>query len=367
MLHLFNKVYLEFDNNIEINLDRIVISEKYGIQMYNVIDKIAAGELMTYGKTYEEVVKESFVGFVSSLKDHGNRTGKKIIIYCDKEAYKKLLAQWYKVILPELDFSSFKKLAEYALYNQRIVSNTQLSSVYSVDLNSLWEELGELEEHWENAKPLSDHEKESFKLLDLRYSYEFLLSNYLSGLDNYKEELSSTVHMFLRRWFKEMFTDNRQMVLLNITNRRFQEALNIDPEMVDITRLDPLAGIPGLESYADDEIWERDQNQYGTCKLEGLDKEKAEQLKNTLINIFTTFEGMETDRSAFEVSHWISFVVQESLTDEQLDEIINQMINKPFDTIGVPRFDFQNVNFPLLQFFLSEKFNERDLSKYRLL
>ncbi len=367
MLHLFNKVYLEFDNNIEINLDRIVISERYGIQMYNVIDKVAYGELMSYGKTYDDVVKESFVGFVSSLKDHSARTGKKVIIYCDKEAYKRVISQWFKIILPNLDFESFKTLAQYSLYNQRIISNSQLSSVYSVDLNSLWEDLGELEEHWNLAKELTEHEEESFRLLDLNYSYEFLLSNYLSGAQTYKDELRKTVHMFLRRWFKEMFTDNRQMVLLNITNRKFQEAMGIDHELVDITRIDPLSGIDSLESYADDEIWERDQNQYGTCKLEGLSVEKAGKLKDTLINIFETFEGMETDRSAFEVQDWIFYVIKETITDEELEAIINQMVNKPFDTIGVPRFDFQNVNFPLFQHFLSKKYNGEDLSKYRLL
>ena len=364
MLHLFNKVYLEFDDKIEINFDRVVISERYGIQMYSQLDKIAYGELIAYGKQYNDVVHNDFSGFIASLKDFGKQSGKKIIIYCDKEAYKKVIAQWFRSILPDLDFDGFKTIVDFTVYNQRIISNTQLSSVYSTDLNSLWDDIGDIKEAWEETVEI---EKELFDNLELQYSYEFLLATYLSGDKSRKEELRKTLHMFLRRWFKEMFTDNRQMVLLNITNHKFLSTFDIDPEMVDITLLDPLAPISQLESYADDEIWERDQNQYGDCKLEGLSKEKAVKLMDTLITMFDKFEGMQINRTVFGLREYVTAACADTLTDKEMDGIIDYITKEPFDTSVVPRFDFQNVNFPLLQFFLSEKFNERDLSKYRLL
>lgn len=364
MLHLFNKVYLEFDTNIEINFDRVVISERYGIPMYSQLDKLAYGELIAYGKNYNDVVHNDFSGFIASLKDFGKQSGKKIIIYCDKEAYKKVIAQWFKSILPNLDFEGFKTIVNLTVYNQRIVSNTQLSSVYSTDLNSLWDDIGDIKEAWEETVEI---EKELFDNLELQHSYEFLMATYLSGDDSHKEELRRTLHLFLRRWLKEMFTDNRQMVLLNLTNHKFLSTFGIDPELVDVTLPDPLAPIPQLESYADDEIWERDQNQYGNCKLEGLSEEKAIKLKNTLLKIFGEFEGMQIDQSIFSTLEYVTAACNETLSDEDMDSILEYIVREPFDTAIVPRFDFQNVNFPLLQFFLAEKFNERDLSKYRLL
>lgn len=364
MLHLFNKVYVEFDDNIEINFDRIVISNRYGIPMLEQLDKISYGELIAFGKSYEEVIGSDFAGFISSLKDHGSTSGKKIIIYCDRPSYKRLVAQWFKATLPNLDFDGFKTLVNYTVYNQRIVSNTQLSSVHSVNLNCLWDSLGDIEDSWESSVSV---DPEFFENLQLSFSYEFLLATYLSGDDTRKEELRKTLHMFLRRWFKEMFTDNRQMVLLNITNHKFLSTFNIDPELVDITQLDPLAAIEQLESYADDEIWERNENAYGECKLEGLSEEKAIKLKDTLISMFDKFEGMQINRTVFGIADYITAACAETLTDEELDSLINYIVTEPFDTSIVPRFDFQNVNFPLLQFFLSEKFNERDLSRYRLL
>jgi len=362
MLHLFNKVYLEFDDKIEINFDRVVISEKYGIQMLQLLDQVAYGKLITFGKSYEEVIDGDFYKFIETVRDFGIASNKKIIIYCDKQAYKKIIAQWFKSILPNLDFAGFKTIVDHTIYNQRIVSNTQLSSVYSIKLNSMWEGLSDVENAW-NAVDLVDLNP----LQNMNYSYEFLISTYLSGDDSRKEELKKTMHMFLRRWFKEMFTDNRQMVLLNITNHKFLSTLGINPQSVDVTQLDPLDNIPQLESYADNEIWERNENAYGVCKLEGLSDEKAVKLMNTLLNIFEKFEGMQINQTVFGIKDYVTTACAESISNETMDDLLTYVTNNPFDTSLVPRFDFENVNFTLLQHFLSEKYNNKDLSKYRLL
>ena len=90
MLHLFNKVYLEFDSKIEINFDRVIISERFGLPMYQALDKIAYGELISHGKSLEEVAPD-FIAFLTSIKDGSESNNKKIIIYCDKDNYKKFL------------------------------------------------------------------------------------------------------------------------------------------------------------------------------------------------------------------------------------------------------------------------------------
>jgi hypothetical protein len=250
------------------------------------------------------------------------------------------------------------------VYKERIVSNTQLSSIYSIDLTSLWDGLGDVKDSWESTK---DIDRAEIKNLNLKYSYEFLLSTYFSGDNSYKDELKKTLHMFLRRWFKEVFIDSRQMVLLNLTNHKFLSALGIDPNIVDITQLDPLATIEQLESYTDNEIWKRDQNTYGECVLDGLSDEKSTKLMNTFLNILENFEGVQMNQSDFEIKNYINVACAETITDEELNSLLNYVIENPFDTALVPKFDFQNVNFPLIQYFLSEKYKEKDLTKYKLL
>jgi len=373
MLHLFNKVYLEFDEKIDINYDRVIISDQYGVQMYQALDKVAQGELLAYGKTYEEVViGDDIIGFITSLKDFSKTTGldRKIVVYCDKLAFKKFIAIWYKTIMPELDEEGFAQIVKHIIYNQRAVSNTQLSSSHSVSLQTIWDSFDDINDYWNEAPALSEEDKVTFDAIGIKLSYEYLVADYLSGSENYKEELRSTMHMFMRRWFKEIFTDNRQMVLLNLPSHSFQTAFDIDPEMVDVTRVDPLAGIAGFEYYADDEIWERSEEFatgiFGVCNLQGLSEEQVTGLKNTLLNVYSKFEGMQIDRSMFEVLDWAKIAARDTITDAELDTILDYVVNKPFDTNLIPRFDFQNVNFPLFLYFLSQKHKGADLSKFRL-
>jgi len=364
MLHLFNKVYLEFDDRIENHLDRVVISEKHGYEMYEVLQKAVLGKLILYGKTFEDVIGDDFLGFIKTIKEFSDESGKKIIIFCDTISYKKFMACWFKTTLPNLDYAGFKTIVDYTIYNQRIISNSQLVPLFSIDLNFLWDDIGDIKTEWENAQSVN---RTSLKSLNLKHTYEFLLSTYLSGDNSYKEELKKTLHMFLRRWFVEMFEDNRQMVLLNITNHKFLSTFDIDPKLVDITRLDPLETIEQLESYSDNEIWERSQKSYGKCSLEGLSDEKVIKLMNTLYNIFEKFEGMQINRSVFGFNKFVTITCRESITDLELDDIIKYIVENPFDTSLVPRIDFLNVNYPLVQYFLGQKYNNKDISKYRLL
>jgi hypothetical protein len=341
--------------------------------MYQALDKVAQGELLAYGKTYEEVIiGDDIIGFITSLKDFSKTTGldRKIVVYCDKLAFKKFIAIWYKTIMPQLDEEGFAQIVKHIIYNQRAISNTQLSSSHSVSLQTIWDSFDDINDYWNEAPALSEEDKVTFDAIGIKLSYEYLVADYLSGSENYKEELRSTMHMFVRRWFKEMFTDNRQMVLLNLTNHNFQQTFDIDPEMVDITRTDPLAGIAGFEAYSDDEIWERQEEFatgiFGVCNLAGIGQDKADQLKATILNVYNKFEGMQIDRSIFEVLNWVDIAVRDEITEEEMNTILDYVVETPFDTNLIPRFDFQNVNFPLFLYFLSQKHKGADLSKFRL-
>jgi hypothetical protein len=372
MLHLFDKVYLEFDEKIDINYDRVVISDQYGIKMSEQLDKIAYGQLLAYGKTYDEALAGSdIVQLIKIIKVHADKSGRKVMVYCDIEAYKVFVSQWFKIVLPNLDLESFTTLLNYVIYNERAVSNTQLSSNYSIKLQCIWNDLSDITDSWNRQLALSNSRLELFKSLNLNLSYEFLIADYLSGSTNRKEQLKTTMHKFIRRWFKELFNDNRQMVLLNVGNHAFQRALGFYPTDIDITSVDPLSGIEQLEAYADNEIWEMDENfvtgAYGICNLENLSEEKVNALISTVLNVYSSYEGMQTDVSSFDVLDWAHIAARSEITDEELDEVLARIVEAPFDTNLVPRFDFQNVNFPLFMWFLRQKYENKDLTKFRLL
>ena len=368
MLHLFNKVYLDFDSKIEINLDRVVISEQNGYPIYQALGLVAQGELFAFEKSLDSIAPD-FIAFLISLKDKSDTTGKKLIVYCDIDNYKKFIMKWFKLILPYATFNEFITIYQHHIYNQRIISNSPMTVVSAIDLNYLWNHTIPSNNEWEQISSYSPDEITRYKIIkeDFKFSYEFLITDYLSGSTQYKEQLRSTMHMFLLRWFKEILTDNRQTVLLQLTNHFFQTSLGIDPITIDITQIDPLSNIPKFQYYADDEIWERNETAYGRCNLAGLSTEKLDGLINTLVTVYQEFEGMKIDISNFKIVNWIHYAASEYLTDEQLEEILEFLVQTPGDTLCIPKHDCENVNFPLIAHFLSEKYKQADLSRYRLM
>lgn len=374
MLHLFNKTYLEFDNSIDINLDRVVISDRYGIPMLKSLEYVTNGELISYGKSVEAVLGEnSFVDFIEKLHQHGLKTNKKVIVFCDKENYNKFISLWFKLTSPNLDESAFTNLTNFVRFKERIVKNTQLATLGSLNAAYLSDILTGVVDVWKKSKTFTVKDVEKFKSLKLNPSYEFLLATYLSGSEEYITQLKKTVHMFLSRWLRESITDNRQMVLINITNHKMLSDLGIDYSKIDISKENPLSGIEELKYYADEEIWETttdySSGTYGVCKLEGLSSEKLNGLKNTLLGIYKNVEGMETNRTCFSTFEWIDIAARDSMTEEEMNEILEFLVNEPFDTCLVPRFDFENVNFALFLYFLKLKKdgNTTELAKYKLL
>jgi hypothetical protein len=371
MLHLFNKTYLEFDDKIEINFDRVVISDRYGLPMHQELDKVAYGELISYHKDITDISK-AFGDFIASLHAHGETTNKKIIVYCDKESYVKFLSLWFTAVCPKLDLPSFKQLVDLTIYKERIVSNTQLGSVTGLDMQTLWAGLGDITAAWDSAK-VSKAQVQNIKDLNLNFSYEFLIAEYLSGSDNHLEKLLKTHHLFLRRWFQECFTDNRQMVMLNLLNHKMQTALGFDIADVDITKANLLADIEPLKFYGDEDIWDMttdlSSGVYGVVKLTGLPQDKIDGLRDTILNVYGKFEDMPTNYTCFSAFQWLEKACKTSMTKAEMDEVLDFVINDPFDTCLVPRFDFQNVNFPLLIYFLRLKKDKKEssLAKFQLI
>jgi len=360
MLHLFNKVYLEFDNKINVDIDRVVISNQFGVQMSTEFEKFTYGVLIKHAKSLEELNDDVvFDDLILELKGHGERTNKKIIVYCDKQNYLKFIASWMNLMMPNLDFDTFKDIANLTIYRERCVSNTQLSSQNAVNIDSVFNAF--TDEDWQYGWDNKVLGQISPALMGVNISYEFLLANYLAGDRNYVEPLLTTAHRFLRRFFQELFTDNRQMIVLNINNHRLQEALGYSGE-VDITT-NPLKDIEVLKYYNDSEIWSVpttvSSGVYGICNLDNLSQEKIDGLRNTVLNVYSLFEGMQTNTTVFEALDWLEIACRDEMTQEELDEIISVISENPFDTCLIPRFDFENVNFPLFLHVL-RKYYEND-------
>lgn len=361
MLHLFNKTYLEFDDKIELNFDRVIISNVNGVNILDSLDKVVQGKLLKYGKNLDNF---NFVNLITEINSYVQSSNKKLVIYCDKLNYIKFATKWLKTILPNLDLNNFSKLIELTIYKERIISNSQMQSVIPVKQDILWEGLGDISSLF-NSITVSNEDRQSIKNLNLKYSYEFLLSDHFSGSSNYTSSLTTIVHLFLQRWFKELFKDNREMVLLNLLNKNFQTALSFTESNIDLTKSNPITGVSSLQFYSDENIWSKENS----CKVEGLTQPQIDGLRNLVKKIYGDVEGMEIDNAVFGMLDYLEYAAKTSITTEELNTILNYVVTNPFDTCLIPKFDFQNVNFVFVQHLLNLKRdnNTEVLTKFRLL
>lgn len=367
MLHLFNKTYLEFDDKIELNFDRVVISHTNGVNIADFLDKAIQGKLIKYGKNLDDL---NFTNLITELHSYGQISNKKIIIYCDKTNYIKFLVKWIKTILPFINLESFNRFVNLTVYKEKIINNTQMQSVVPLKLDTLKEGLGDLTKSF-NLETITEENRNSIKNLNLNYSYEFLLADYFSNSTNYTNLLKNVLHLFLRRWLKEAFTDNREMILLNLLNKNFQTTLGFTENDLNLNSNNPILGVSSLQYYADETIWKQNEKTgiYDVCNIENLSQEKINGLRNLLKNIYLNVEGMEINRTMFSAFDYLELAAKNTITENEMNIILNFVIENPFDTCLVPKFDFQNINYVFLHHLLNLKRdnNIEALTKFRLL
>jgi hypothetical protein len=144
-------------------------------------------------------------------------------------------------------------------------------------------------------------------------------------------------------------------------------------DQVDITKPNLLVDIPPLYYYGDESIWKMttdvSSGVYGIADIGGLPQEKIDGLRNTILNVYAKFEGMPTNYTVFDSFNWLEYACADSMTKEQMDIVLDFVVNDPFDTCLVPRFDFRNINFPLILHFIRMKKENKlaELSKFRLI
>ena len=345
MIHLFDRVYLETLPYLDTHCDRIVISKEYNHRQ-------TPGEVIYQYESFESLLSNmSFYNFLQSVYFQSTIKQRKIVIYCDDIS--EIHAYFCKHIFLNMSSEEYVNLINLINYHRQVYKKLK-----PFDLEKsikLWD------------IKIDSLELEKIKELNLSVSYEFLFAEYLSGCCNHEEQFLKKFHYFLIDWFSEGLSDNREMILFNLLNHKFQEQLSFSEKDFDITDKNLLKNIDTLKYYADEEIWFRD----GTDKinLSGISKEKSEGLRDLIFHVYKTCEGMETNRTAFGIYKWIECATRSNFSKLELDEILDFIITNTFDTSCVPRRKFGKINFAIILYAINcKRTNQLEkLLNYRLL
>src|SRR6056300_62420 len=102
MFHLFKKIYLAHENIIDVNFDRVVISQTNGVAARDYL-QAHHGQLLSYGQSMTDLIGDgktysSFTNMLDTLATKSNETGKRIVIYVDNNNFTKFIVNWYKTV-----------------------------------------------------------------------------------------------------------------------------------------------------------------------------------------------------------------------------------------------------------------------------
>jgi hypothetical protein len=367
MLHLFNKVYLNFDDSIDCHTNRYVISEDKGNAMHEQLGTAYSGTLINYATNRNEMSGKysDLTGFFEDVCTKQKSLNSKVIIYCDTQAFLEYSIIWLKTILPFADSDNIVKYLDLYLHNERITANTQLQPTHTLDLTKLNTGLGDVL-GYVNVLPTLDLDR--VKALNLDFSIELLLGEYFAGANSHEANLLTTYHMFLQRFYKEILTDVREDAALNLLNKSQQTALGYSANDVVINADNPFEGITELAAFADTDVFTAkpvaNAGYVNTITIDNLTSEKQTALK-TLISTLQTFQNIpnpDYSMSQFDKA------CGNSLSSSDFDTIINETVTNSPSLAYIPRFDVSNVNYSFLQYLFSlKKDNDSNtLGKFRL-
>lgn len=334
MLHLFNKVYLEIDDKIDIEIDRAVISGTHGLQLADALTRHSSGVLVSYTTDGATV---DYKKLLEDAKTHTDESGKRFFIYCDAENFIRVAAGWLKSI-SNIDRASFETLINCHIHKER----TQQGRNWHGDDEQY---IASVKNHFNLFDTTTAFNP---SLGDVDLSFELYLAAYLANNTNSTavSKLQKQMSMFMRRMYQELFVDIKSMLLLNILNPSLQTVLGGSGK--DLSNFSEL---PKVAIFLDSSIWNDSKplvvGSDSAFNWEGMTSAKATTIGDTISDIHTNFEGFVHD--SVNLCHWpfLQYVVGKDLTSAELAEVINSIVATPSDYFFIPKSDVINVNYVL--------------------
>jgi hypothetical protein len=340
MLHLFKKIYLEHDVNIDYNYDRVVISELNGVQNWSEIEKISSGKLISYGKNLNSLNGiVSFINLLDTVNQQTIQTNKPVYIYADKNNYYKIISLWYKIILPnasledvisyvKLNFA-YKNFWKYVRRNKEMISD-----------NFLFDETKLITEY--NAIFVDRNEYLSFIDDNVgSFSIELLLSSYMYN-GSRKEELKKSLLTLIKIEISRCLYEYKELLLMNLADNDYLNSLGANKNYT----IDNLLEIvedqsPILKTMFDPNIWKIVGNGVYdiTTNLLNTNSDDMIYFKNITDTDIDNIErflnitsGNNPNVNGFAlieiILNTLKIIKKGSITDSELDEILDHQTSQ---------------------------------------
>jgi hypothetical protein len=387
MFHLFKKVYIDFDDKINMSYDRVICSEEFGgIEDSVDLSRVFYGERIATAKNIDELIGqdkpfESFLHLLETLNKRVDEYKSRVFIYCDKESYYKLAISWFKVILPHGDSNSAWKFFKSHIFKEKNFANSRLSATsrFTESAESWMLLEAEFKQYWDSISLVRDDKTAYTALLeDVAPSMriEFLLCSYLYD-GRYAEILAKAMTPLVRKDLEKFLYEHKEIILVHFQRPQFQEMLEVVNGPYDFDNFYDMVDDPAplVQVMFKPDIWGSTKSTMsapsasGTINLSAFTDEDIENLKKYSVitgKIWSDEQWYTVLRSEIDKFDYIKMLRdKEFLSVEDLETILSYEIHNINHAAGsFYSIDLRTVNTYFIDFILQHKDDKEKIKPY---
>jgi hypothetical protein len=376
LLHLFKKVYLAFDLEINPNRSRVVFSEIQGNPMSNDLQSFFFGKLHEFSSDVENLVGagkkfEDYVDFFSYLNELQKQNDERIFIYCDAKSYGKIISSWFKLIFENADMNSCFEILEFNFLKRKLLAtrNTSVStlSIRSSFYEKMLETKNFFEQAFNNTGQLGNEQKNNkfYQEIKQYLSIEYLLTTYLYDKKN-KVMFKSVLEKMLNR----MLEDAVKEIVLNLFDIVMVRKNQIQMGLKHYTKnnIFEIFEDPILKDLFETNTWRfpDEQGNFERVDFKKISLSKKDEIKrayNLILrasyNEISAAENYEHNRLEY-----MYYLTENGISDEDLNKIIENECKFEIETTIWSAQDQESVNLFFTQIMM-EKYSENNLESLR--
>jgi hypothetical protein len=344
MFHLFNKVYVVSDSLIDINFDRVVLSEKYGIKMSEQLDKVSYGELLMYADKFTNLGK-SFDDFIKTLNEQVTKTNKRVVIYVDDKSFMEVTSNWLIRLFKNMDANTAWFIVDS--YLKKTKKNQSWRGNHSSSQVELYKDVTETEFKKVFGGLGVDKVDAVFSTIKEKISLEFLIASYKHDGSNLPQ-LTISLEKILTRTLQEILLEIKHTVYKNQHKPNFN--ISFDETFFGNSTLykSELLGKVGGASNVD---------------IINSSAEDVKKFKDIAKQVYMNWDKFSENSPIIKKLDLLD-LLRTGLTKEEVDKVLQMEKEDTSNSRIYPSSDEEFINIYLLDYVLNQ--NSEQLNSYQL-
>lgn len=319
MFHLFKKVYLDIDSNIDAYRNRIVISETNGYADGDVkshYSVLAISDLVGEGAEFA-----TELDLFKKCKELCDADDNQLILYCDRLTFTHLFIAWHKNLLGNIDLESLWKVFTYHMDKQSYYSavTTRSENVgFDKYKPSSWDK-DVFTSQFSSINITPDTTWNNSIVDDV--SIDYLLATHIkSSTDAVKTALKNKMKILAGRTLQEEIYDIKLYAAMRSQDKKLHDILTIS----SIDNIADFFALPALSTLSDSTYWNESEKMTASDSATAITLSSVSDINGliTALKLFRVQQQGQTEDSVFVTKlDWLTWITG-TFADETLDTLL---------------------------------------------